>query len=536
MKKISKLLVVLMLIALILPFSVFAGGKKESKDVSADSGKKGGVLVFGRSGDSTGLDPARETDGESYMVCDNIYDTLVQFKAGTTEIEPGLAESWDISADGLEYVFKLRKGVKFHDGTDFTAEDVVFSLERQLKEDHPYYKMGPWKYWGAMDMNNIVEDIVAVDDYTVKFILQRPEAPFIANLAMNFAAIVSPEAVEKYGEAFPQNPVGTGPFKFVQWLKDDSITIDRFEEYWGEKAYLDRVIFRAIPDATARYLALKAGEVDLIDYPSPDDIDEMRADSSLKLITQEGLNVGYLSFNNDRKPFDNKLVRQALNYAINRDDVIKGVYGEFGAPAKNPIPPTMWSYNDDIKPYPYDPAKAKKLLAEAGYPNGFKTTFWYMPVSRPYMVNAAKAAEIMQAQFKEIGVETELVTYEWGTYLDKTDNGEHDMCFLGWTGDNGDPDNFLHMLLSIAAAEKPAMNNAFWRNEEYNDLVEEAKKATDPDKRVKLYRKAQEIFHEECPWAPIAHSIVVAPMKKEVMDFVLYPTSKRVFHKVWLKK
>lgn len=534
MKKITRFLMVMILLSAVL--LTFSCSKEAETTEKAGGDKTGGVLVFGRSGDSTGLDPARETDGESYMICDNVYETLVQFKAGTTEIEPGLAESWEISADGLEYVFNLRKGVKFHDGTDFTASDVVFSLERQLKEDHPYYKMGPWKYWSAMDMNNIVQDVIAVDDNTVKFILQRPEAPFIANLAMNFAAIVSPEAVEKYGEAFPQNPVGTGPFKFVQWLKDDSITIDRFEEYWGEKAYLDRVIFRAIPDATARYLALKAGEVDLIDYPSPDDIAEMKENKDLKLITQEGLNVGYLSFNNDKKPFDNKLVRQALNYAINRDDVIKGVYGEFGAPAKNPIPPTMWSYNDDIEAYPYDPAKAKKLLAEAGYPDGFKTTFWYMPVSRPYMVNAAKAAEIMQAQFKEIGVETELVTYEWGTYLDKTDNGEHDMCFLGWTGDNGDPDNFMHMLLSIAAAEKPAMNNAFWKNEEYNALVEEAKKATDFNKRVELYKKGQEIFHEEAPWAPIAHSIVVAPMKNEVMDFVLYPTSKRVFHKVWLKK
>lgn len=534
MKKISKMLVVLLLLTVVL-FS-FSCSKKAEETAQAGGEKKGGVLVFGRSGDSTGLDPARETDGESYMIADNVYETLVQFKAGTTEIEPGLAKSWDISADGLEYTFHLRSGVKFHDGTDFSSDSVVFSLERQFIEDHAYYKMGPWKYWGAMDMNNIVKEVVAVDANTVKIVLQRPEAPFLANLAMNFAAIVSPAAVTKYGDAFPQNPVGTGPFKFVQWLKDDSITLDRFEEYWGEKAYLDRVIFRAIPDATARYLALKAGEVDLIDYPSPDDISEMKADPSLKLITQEGLNVGYLSFNNEKKPFDNKLVRQALNYAINRDDIIKGVYGEFGTPAKNPIPPTMWGYNDDIEAYPYDPAKAKELLKEAGYPDGFKTTFWYMPVSRPYMVNAAKAAEIMQAQFKEIGVETELVTYEWGTYLDKTDNGEHDMCFLGWTGDNGDPDNFMHMLLSIAAAKKPAMNNAFWINEEYNAIVEEAKKESDPAKRTDLYRKGQEIFHEDAPWAPIAHSIVVAPMKKEVMDFVLYPTSKRVFHKVWLKK
>ena len=240
--------------------------------------------------------------------------------------------------------------------------------------------------------------------------------------------------------------------------------------------------------------------------------------------------------NTTKKPFDNKLVRQALNYAVNKDEIITAVYGNAGTPAKNPLPPGVWSYNDDIKDYPYDPAKAKELLAEAGYPDGFSAGLWAMPVARPYNPNARKIAEILQAQYAEIGVETDIVSYEWGTYLDKTDNLEHDMAMLGWTGDNGDPDNFLWVLLSAPAAEPPAGNIAGWKNAEFTALIKEAKETMDQDRRTELYKQAQVIFKEEAPWLTIAHSVVSVPMKSSVQGFHIYPTGKRVFRGVWIEK
>jgi peptide/nickel transport system substrate-binding protein len=506
------------------------------KGTGAPKAKKGGVLVFARSGDSVGLDPAREDDGESYYPADNIYETLVEFKPGSTDVMPGLAESWTASADGLEYTFKLRKNVKFHDGTPFNADAVVYSLSRQFKKDHPEYGNGPWKYWGYMDMDNIIKDVVAVDNLTVKISLKKPEAPFIANLAMNFSSIVSPTAAKKYGKDFSSNPVGTGPFKFVSWVKDDNIVLERNPSYWGQKAYLDRVILKVIPDATARYLALKKGEADLIDFPNPSDIAAIEGDTNLKVVKQAGMNVGYLALNTQKKPFTDKRVRQAINYAVNKAEILTAVYGALGVSAKNPLPPDMWGYNKSIEEYGYNPEKAKQLLAEAGYPKGFKTTLWAMPVSRPYNPNGRRMAEILQAQLKAVGITAEIVSYEWGTYLDKTDHGEHDMALLGWTGDNGDPDNFLWVLLSAPAAEVPAGNIAFWKNDEFTSLIKQAKETADQAKRTQLYEQAQVIFHEEAPWVTIAHSVVVEPMKKTVEGFVLYPTGKRYFAPVWLNQ
>lgn len=536
MKSTYRILIALLIIGVLFPLgNIAAGGSGETTTESrGGDDRSGGVLVFARSGDSVGLDPGRETDGESFYGSTQVFDTLVEFVPGTTEIRPALAESWDISDDGLVFTFHLREGVTFHDGTPFNAEAVKFSFDRQRLEDHPYYDLGPWKYWGYMDMSNIVGDITVIDDLTVQFSLQRREAPFLANLAMDFAAIVSPTAVARLGEDFKNNPVGTGPFRFVEWVKDDRIVYERNEDYWRRPAYLDRLILRVIPDATARYLALQNGEADVIDFPSPEDLEAMDADADIELIQQAGLNVGYLAMNNDREPFDDVRVRQALNYAVNKDDIIAGVYGTAGQPAKNPIPPGMWSYNDEIEPYPYDPARARELLAEAGYPNGFSFELWAMPVARPYNPDGRRVAEIMQAQFADIGVEAEIVSYDWGTYLDRTDSGEHDAALLGWTGDNGDPDNFVFVLLSTAAAEVPAGNIAFWRNAEFDALITEAKETFDMDRRTELYEQAQVVFHDEAPWIPIAHSVVTVPVRSYVRDFVIYPTGKRVFYDVWL--
>ncbi len=510
--------------------------------------KYGGVLVFGRSGDSVSLDPAHATDGESFYGSKQVYDTLVQFKLGTTEIEPGLAESWEISDDGLTYIFHLRKNVFFQPTkfykkkVQFTADDVVFSLKRQMDKNHPFNKIGgSYKYWGAMNMSNIVKDIEKVDNFTVKITLQKREAPFLANMAMDFASILSKEYafdLLKQGKAeqLSRFPYGTGPFVFQKWIKDDKIIYKANPEYWGGKPYIKKLILKVIPNSSVRAAELKVGSIHVMDFPNPEEVATLKADPNIKIITQEGLNVAYLALNMEKvKAFKDVRVRRAINHAINKEAIVKAIYAGFGRPAYAPIPPTMWSYNPDIVKYKYNPAKAKELLKEAGYEN-LEFDLWAMPVVRPYMPNARKVAEAMQADLAKIGVKTKIVSYDWGTYLDKGRKLEHDAMILGWTGDNGDPDNFLSVLLSAHAAKIPVSNRAAWKNEEFTKLVDQAKVETDIAKRTELYKKAQEIFAKEVPWVTIANSVVVEAVRKNVMGFKLDPMGKRRFDKVWFDK
>jgi ABC-type transport system substrate-binding protein len=508
----------------------------------------GGTLVFGRGGDSSTIDPAHATDGESFYASTAVYDNLVQFKYGTTEIEPALATSWDVSADGLEYIFHLRKGVKFHktnyfkQDVELSADDVVFSLKRQFDPTNPYNKVGgAYEYWSAMDMDNIVKDVVAVDKYTVKITLKKKEAPFIANMAMDFASIVSKAFADellKQGKAEDLNrlAIGTGPFKLDKWIKDDRMIFSANEEYWDGKPYVKKLIFKVIPNNSVRAAELKTGAIHIMDFPNPEEVAELEANPKIKLVRQEGLNVGYLALNTEKKPFDDVRVRQAVNYAINKAEIVKAIYAGLGKVAKNPIPPTMWSYNDEVVDYDYNPEKAKALLKEAGLENGFETDLWAMPVPRPYNPNGRKVAEAMQADLAKVGIKAKIVSYDWSTYLNKTKMGEHQMCLLGWTGDNGDPDNFLYTLLSKAAAVKPAQNFAMWKDDEFTSLVEKAKVTTDVAQRTELYKKAQVVFKREAPWVTIANSIVVEPMLAEVNGFKLDPVGKRRFHKVWIAK
>ncbi len=510
--------------------------------------KYGGVLVFGRSGDSSSLDPAHATDGESFYASTQVYNTLVQFKNGTTTLEPGLAESWDVSPDGLEYTFHLRKGVMFHPTkfypkeSEFTADDVVFSFKRQFDKNNPFHEVGgTYKYWGAMDMDSIVKDVVKVDKYTVKFLLKKPEAPFISNLAMDFASILSSQyandlLAEKKADRLSRYPVGTGPFVFVKWIKDDKMIFTANEKYWGGKPYIKKLILKVITNASVRAAELKVGSIHVMDFPNPEEVAKLEADPNIKLVKQEGLNVGYLALDEVKfAPFRDVRVRRAINYGINKEAIVKAIYAGFGKPADSPIPPTMWSYNPNIKHYEYNPEKAKALLKEAGHEN-LEFELWAMPVSRPYMPNARKVAEAMQADLAKIGVKTKIVSYDWSTYLDKGRHFEDDSCLLGWTGDNGDPDNFLNVLLTSNAAKVPAANRAGWKNPEFDALIAKAKTTTDIKERTKLYMKAQEIFADQVPWVTIANSLVVEPIRKNVMNFKLDPMGKRRFDKVWLDK
>ena len=517
-------------------------GVVDGKDAAAAK-----TLVYCSEGSPEGFNPSLFTFGTTFDASSrNIFNRLVEFERGSTTIVPALAESWSTTADGLTYTFKLRRGVKFHTtktfkpSRDFNADDVLYSFNRQFDKNHPDHMLsgGTYEYFNAMDMPNLIKAIEKVDEYTMRFVLNAPEAPFIANMGMDFASIMSAEYADKMRaagtpEKIDTDPVGTGPFQLVAYQKDSTIRYKAHPDYWAGKAPIDNLVFSITKDAAVRYAKLKAGECHIMPYPNPADLAAMRKDPVLNLMQQEGLNVGYLAFNTKKKPFTDKRVRQALNMAINKDAIIKGVFLGAGKAAKNPIPPTIWSYNDDIKDYPYDPAAAKKLLAEAGYPNGFETDLWAMPVQRPYNPNARRMAEIMQADFAKVGVKAKIVTYEWGEYLKRSKNGEHQMVLLGWTGDNGDPDNFLYVLLGCAAAE--GANRARWCYKPFDDLLIKAKRTTDMAERTRLYKQAQVIFKEEAPWITIAHSVVFKPVRKEVIDFRIDPFGGHMFYGVDLK-
>jgi dipeptide transport system substrate-binding protein len=356
---------------------------------------------------------------------------------------------------------------------------------------------------------------------------------------MDFATIISKEyadAMLKAGkpETVDQEPVGTGPFVFESYQKDAIIRYKANPTFWGGKPKID-VVFAITPDNSVRYAKLKSGECSLMPYPNPADIPAMRKDPALKVLEQPGLNVGYLAFNTQKKPFDDKRVRQAINYAINKKAILDAVFMGIGIPAKNPIPPSMWSYNDAVKDYPYDPAKAKKLLAEAGLPNGFETDIWAIPVQRPYNPNGRRIAELMQADLAKVGIQAKVVSYEWGEYRKRVQAGDHQMAQFGWTGDNGDPDNFLFTLLGCAAAAPGGGNAAKWCNKDFDALVTEAQRTTDMAKRTELYKKAQVIFKEEAPWYTIAHAVQVVPMRKDVEGYTLSPLGAHDFTHVYFK-
>lgn len=478
------------------------------------------ILVFGRGGDSVSLDPAIVTDGESFKVTENIFETLLNFGEQDTTINPGLAHDWEVSEDGLEYTFHLQEGVKFHDGTDFNAEAVVKNVERWKggAEEQFYYFNSMFKAEGK----DIIASVEATDDLTVVFTLSRPQAPFLKNIAMSPFAIASPTAFEAAGESFGDNPVGTGPFTFVEWKRNDSITVAKNEEYWQEGLpKLDTIIFRAIPDNSARLNALMTGEIDLADGVNPSDAQTVESNADLQLIERPSMNIGYLGLTNTRPPFDNKLVRQAVNYAIDKQAIVDAFFQGRAEVAVNPMPSSISGYNEEIAGYEYNPEKAKELLAEAGYDGG-EIELWAMPVPRPYMPDGQKVAEAIQKNLSDVGIPSKIVQFEWATYLEKAKNGEADAFLLGWTGDNGDADNFIYTLLDKDTIG--SNNYAHYSNDEVHELLIAAQSETDEEVRSELYKQAQVIIHEDAPWVPLAHSIPLLAGKKGVTGYLPHPT------------
>ena len=502
-------------------------------------------LVYCSEASPEGFDPALYANGTAFDASAwTVYNRLVEFDPDKPGVFPGLAESWQISDDGKEYTFRLRKNVKFQKTAFFTptrtlnADDVIFTFDRARNPDNPWhtYTSGiRYQYFESMGLNTLIKDIVKVDDQTVKFILERPDAPFLADLAMAFLSINSLEyaqQLEKQGkrEQFNLQPVGTGPFSFVAYQKDALIRYKANSDYYAGKPKIDNLVFSITTDPAVRAQKLKAGECDIMSYPAPADIGELKSNPDLKVVEQPGLNIAYMAYNTTMPPFDNVDVRRALNMSVNKKAIVDAVFDGAAIVAKNPMPPTIWGYNDNVKDDAYDPEKAKQMLEAAGVKN-FKMKIWAMPISRPYMPNARRAAELIQSDFKKVGVDAEIVSMEWGEYVKAGKARDRDgAIILGWTGDNGDPDNFLGVLLSCIS--RGTTNYAGWCSKPFDDLIEKGKTVTDQQERTRLYEQAQLIFKDQAPWLTLDHSTVFMPMRKNVTGFKLYPVSGYRFEHV----
>ena len=506
-----------------------------------------GTLVFCSEGSPAGFDPAQYTTGTDFDAsAETVFNRLTQFTRGSTKVEPGLATAWTVSPNGLVYTFNLRKGVKFQTTDyfkptrDFNADDVLFTFQRMLDKNHPFRKAyaTEFPYFVDMGLDKNIAKVEKVDPYTVRFTLRKVDAAFIQDLAMSFASIQSAEYAGKLLKAgkaalINQQPVGTGPFVFKRYQKDAQIRFVGNKQYWkpGE-VKVDNLIFAITTDPGVRYQKLKAGECQVAVNPRPADVATMKKDPKLNVLSQAGFNLGYVAYNVRHKPLDKLEVRQALDMAINKPAILRAVYQGQGTAATNPMPPSQWSYNKAIKSAVYDPVKAKALLAKAGMGKGFSINLWAMPVQRPYNPNAKLMAQMIQADWARIGVKANIQTYEWGEYIKRSKKGEHDAMLIGWTGDNGDPDNLLGVLLGCDAVN--GNNFSKWCYKPFDDLIKKARADANVAARTKLYEQAQVVAAQQTPQSNIAHSMVNQPMRKEVSGFKVSPFGLNSFYGVGL--
>jgi len=516
---------------------------------AATAAHAAGTLIYCSEASPEGFDSAQYTGGTTFDAAGHaMFNRLVEFEKGSTKTIPGLAESWTVSADGKEYIFKLRKGVKFHTteyftpSREFNADDVLFTFNRMLDKEHPFRKAYPteFPYFTDMGMDTNIAKVEKLDEHSVKFTLNSVDAAFIQNLAMSFASIQSAEYADQLLEAgkaadINQKPIGTGPFVFKRYQKDAQIRFTGNKDYWlPEDVKIDNLIFAINTDASVRMQKLKKGECQITLFPRPADLESLKQDPNLSMPSQPGFNLGYIAYNVTHKPFDQLEVRQALDMAVNKQAIIDAVYQGAGQLAVNAMPPTQWSYDDSVKDPAYDPEKAKALLKAAGIKEGTEITLWAMPVQRPYNPNAKLMAEMLQADWAKIGIKANIVSYEWGEYMKRAKGGEHDAMLIGWSGDNGDPDNWLGTLYGCDAVD--GNNFSKWCFEDYDKLVKAAKTTSDVAKRTELYKQAQHVLKAQVPITPIAHSTVYQPMRKNVQDFKISPFALNSFYGVGVGK
>ena len=481
-----------------------------------------GVLIVGQIAEPKSLDPAAVTAVNDFRILVNLYEGLVAYEPGTLEVAPALATDWEISEDGTEYTFTLREDVTFHDGTPFNAEAVKFNFDRMLDEEHPYHDTGPFPL--AFFFSS-VEETEVVDDYTVKFHLSEPYAPFLSNLAYPTGLMVSPAAVEQYGADYGRNPAGTGPFTFGEWRSNEAVVLEKNADYWGEEAGTEAVVFRPITDANTRVAEMLAGGIDLMVEVPPTSLGQFTDTDAYQVYEQSGPHVWFLILNAKEGPFADKRVRQAVNYAVDKEAIVNDVLEGTAEVAAGPTPPAFaWAYNEELDPYPHDPDKARELLAEAGA-EGAELTF-YVTEGGSGMLDPVAMGTAIQADLAEVGLDVSIETYEWNTFLGEVNpglEGKADMAEMAWM--TNDPDTLPYLALRTDAwPSEGGFNSGYYSNEEVDRLLEEARVATDQEERAALYKQMQEIVQEDAPWLFVANWKQNAVTSDRVENFSLEPS------------
>jgi len=558
-----KAVVLLASLALLLAAAACGGGDDEGAEEGGGGGAKGGDLVFAGAADPVVLDGALVSDGESLRVITQIFETLVALKAGTTEPEAGLAESWDASEDGLAWTFQLREGVKFHDGTDFDADAVCFNFDRWFNFSGPLQNPSASYYWqvafggfkkydakSGAPKDSLYKSCEVKDANTAVLHLTKPSATLIPALSQQAFSIASPDALKQYkadagnvdadgvfhptGTFGTEHPIGTGPFKLDSWTRNDKLTLVRNEDYWGDKAKLDRLIIRPIADNAARLQALQSGEIQGYDLVEPQDIETLKGDSDLQVLDRPAFNVAYVGFNLAKAPTDNIEVRKAVAYGLDRQAVVDNFYAGRGVVAKEFMPPEVVGYADDVTEYPYDPAKAKQILQAAGLKLPVAIEFWYpTDVSRPYMPDPKRNFEAFAASLNKSGFKVTAHSAPWNPdYLGRVDSGTAgNLNLIGWTGDYGDADNFIGTFFQSG---KKQFGTDKKPNKEVQDLLDQAEIETDADKREELYQDANRKIMDWLPGVPYAHSQPALAFTANVKGYQPSPTTNESFAPVSL--
>ena len=554
---------VLFLVALLALAAAGCGGDEETTDGTdtGAGGQQGGTLVFGTAADPVVLDGALVSDGESLRAIDQIYETLVSLKPGTTELEPGLAQSWELSEDGLEYTFTLQEGVTFHDGEAFNAEAVCFNFDRWYNFTGSFQNPSASYYWqtvfggfaetdpksGAPE-DSFYESCEAVDESTVVLRLTSPSSAILGALSLSAFSIASPAALEEFGAdegevdadgifhptgTFgTEHPIGTGPFQFVSWERGNRLVLESYDDYWGEPALIDELIFRPIPDNAARLQALQTGEIQGYDLVEPQDIPTIEGDDNLQILDRPAFNVAYVGINQAFEPFDQLEVRQAVAAGLNREEVVTSFYGGRGEVAKEFMPPDVTGYADDVTEYTFDPEQAQSLLEEAGVQTPLEITFCYpTDVSRPYMPDPQRNFEAFAASLNESGFQIKPRSAPWSPdYLGLVDEGKCPLYLLGWTGDFGDPDNFIGTFF-----QSPQKAWGF-ENEEIHSILDEAEAETDLEAREGLYQEANRLIMDFLPGVPYVHTEPALAFHANVTGYQPSPVSLESFATVSIEE